>query len=251
MAASSAALAALEAHLMRADYKKAFVLLEDVWTFLLRCYPSLEVKLVRVSDVEGDSKWVVVCCEKYSRVEGNPVKPARLVFVEDGTYCFEVLLKKVKVGSWIDSLPPHREICDYFDTFLENSGYLICPGIINFQAEFRETVRFKPKHLRVWSHPFSRYDSEECSLWLKPSNERLPGQSPLMNTCPKCRLLYRSLTAIKKRSLEASPHHKQKWTEPSSNRPLKYLSPASQAKRVTKNSDQRRCVCPFSFLRTV
>ena len=53
MAASSAALAALEAHLMRADYKKAFVLLEDVRTFLLRCYPSLEVKLVRVSDVEG------------------------------------------------------------------------------------------------------------------------------------------------------------------------------------------------------
>ena len=136
MAASSAALAALEAHLMRADYKKAFVLLEDVRTFLLRCYPSLEVKLVRVSDVEGDSKWVVVCCEKYSRVEGNPVKPARLVFVEDGTYCFEVLLKKVKVGSWIDSLPPHREICDYLDTFLENSGYLICLVLSIFRPSF-------------------------------------------------------------------------------------------------------------------
>ena len=108
MAASSVALAALEAHLMRADYKKAFVLLEDVRT-LLRCYPSLEVKLVRVSDVEGDSKWVVVCCEKYSRVEGNPVKPARLVFTQHPGYyvaplrangsAIETIFSQLKHGS--------------------------------------------------------------------------------------------------------------------------------------------------------
>ena len=230
----------LQAHLLWADYTTAFALLEDFKEFLLLCYPSLEVKLIKVRDDKGDSKWVIVCCANYSRVEGRSVKPACLVF--DGTYCFEVLLKKIKVGSWRESLPHHREICDYLDTFLENSGYLICLSIVNFKTKFDETVRFEPKHLRVWSHPISRYDSEECSLRLKPSNERLPGMSPRA-TCSNCRLLYRSLSTIKKRTLKASPFHKEKWTEPSSNRPLKYLSPASQVKRTTKSSEQRRYVC--------
>ena len=197
---------------------------------------------------DGDSAWVVVCCRKYLCIDGRPVKPARLLFDTHGMYCFEVLLKKIKVGCWMESLPPHREIGDYLETFLKHSGYIICPGLVNFETEFGVTVRFKPKHLRVWSNPITRYDSEECSLWLRPSNHHLPDQSPLINTCSNCRLLHRSLTAIKKRALETSPHHREKWTEPTSNRPFKYLSPTSQVKRVMKSSEQRRCVCLFTLL---
>ena len=158
-----ASLQRVQAHILRADYTTAFECLEDVETFLLHCYPTLQANLVKVSDDVGDSKWVIVCCTKYSRVEGRPVKPVRLLFGGDGMYCFEVLLKKVKSGSWKESLPPHREICDHLGTFLESSGYLLCPGIVNFDTEFGETVRFKPKSLRVWSQPISRYDSDECS----------------------------------------------------------------------------------------
>ncbi len=40
--------------------------------------------------------------------------------------------------------------------------------------------------------------------------------------------------------MSSSPGHKEKWTEPSSNRPLKWLSPASCSTRLSKGSDQRR-----------
>ena len=149
---------------------------------------------------------------------------------------------KSNSGSWKDSLPPHRTICDLLSTLLANSGYVLCPGIRDFTGEFSETVRFKPKHLRVWTQQVSRHDSEECTLWLKPSNQKLPPGSPLKNTCQSCRLLHRSLVAIRGRALEASPGHKERWTDPSSNRPVKYLSPASQMKRTVKCNEKLRKV---------
>ena len=103
MAASSAAIAALEAHLLRADYQKALCSLKDVQTFVLQCYPRLEVKMVKISDGEGDGEWVVVYCEKYSRVKGSPVRPARLIFDEDGTYRFEVLQRWIMEGVFATS----------------------------------------------------------------------------------------------------------------------------------------------------
>lgn len=242
MATSSAAVLALKAHLSRSSYSKPLASLEDVQEMLGRCYPSLNVELVKVCTDEGDGRWVIVCSANYTLVEGRPVNPARMVFNNGGTYTFEVMLKSIKSGSWKESHPPHADICDLLNTLLANSGYCLCPGIRNFDNEFGETVRFQPKHLRVWTHPHSRYDSEECVLWLKPSNLRLPADSSLRNTCPACRLLYRSLVAIRGRALEASPDHKEKWSDPSSNWPLKYLSPASQAKRTVKGSEQRRKV---------
>ena len=140
MALPNEALTVVQAHLLRNNYTStALASLADVQLFLQNCYPSLEVTLVKEDD--RDSAWVVVCCRKYVCIEGRPVKPARLVFGTHGMYCFKVLLKNVKVGCWIQSLPPHREICDYLETFLEHSGYITCPGlVVNFETEFGETV---------------------------------------------------------------------------------------------------------------
>ena len=43
-------------------------------------------------------------------------------------------------------------------------------------------------------------------------------------------------------ALEASPGHKERWTDPSSNRPVKYLSPASQMKCTVKCNEKLRKV---------
>ena len=241
-------MAALKAHLLRNNYTKPLASLKDVTKFVLQGYPSLEVKETEICDGEGVSRWVVVCCTYLTRVEGRPVHTTRMVFDSDGTYVFEVLMHKVNSGSWLDSPPPHNSICNTLSTLLASSGYVLCPGIRDFRSEFSKTVRFSPKHLRVWTQ-VSRYDSEECSMWLKPSNNKIPAGSVLMNTCKACRLLYRSLVAIKGRLLEASPDHKDKWAHPSSNRPLKYLSPASQSKRAEKRGDklrQVRCACTYT-----
>ena len=128
------------------------------------------------------------------------------------------------------------------------SGYVLCPSIRDFESEFSKIVLFGVKHLRVWSQSVSRHDSEECSLWLKPSNQKLPPGSSLVNTCKACRLLFRSLVAIKVRALEASPGHKEGKINPSSNYPLRYLSSASQTKRTVKGSIKLRQVRHTCFL---
>ena len=95
------------------------------------------------------------------------------------------------------------------------------------------------KNLRVWGHPI-RHDSIDCLLWHKAANVCISEENPLFNLCPSCKVLRSQLAVIKKWVLETSPDHKAKWREPSSNRPLKYLSPVSQIQRFAKGSEKRR-----------
>ena len=207
-----------------------------------RCYPGLKVGEVELSRNEGGEKrWIIICSAKYVEVEGSsigPVKPARMVFSDDGNFSFEVLLKCITSGTWLSSKPPHTEITMQLDTLLANSKFILCPGIREYEKEFGECVRFQSKNLRVWTLPHQRHDSCQCLLWHKPSNVQLGADSPLFDLCINCKTLYHDLQAIKKRALASSPFHKEKWTEASSNRPLKYLSPASQGKKLAKKGKE-------------
>ncbi len=237
MALSSSALFALNQHLAKTS--QALATLSDVKRFVMQSYPSLLVEDADIKDELGESKWVVVHPSKYSRMEGSPIKP-RVICCANGDYQLEVLLKGVRQGSWEKSEAPHQEFRSALDTLLASSGYVICPGILNYASEFGEVVRFQTKNLRVWTEPASRHDSVNCALWHKPSNTRIPVTSPLFNLCVGCKTLHKELGALKKRALAASPGHKGKWVDPSSNRPHKYLSPASQAQRATRGSQDRR-----------
>ncbi len=59
-------------------------------------------------------------------------------------------------------------------------------------------------------------------------------------TCDSCKLLYHDLVVFNNQAVSASPGHKDKWTEPSSNRPIKYLSSSSQVTRVVKGTRDRK-----------
>ena len=143
----------------------------------------------------------------------GPVKPARMVFSDDGNFSFKVLLKYSEV-------------------------FILCPGIREYEKEFGECVRFQSKNLRVWTLPHQRHDSSQCLLWHKPSNVQLGADSPLFDLCTNCKMLYHDLQAIKKCALASSPFHKEKWTEVSSNHPLKYLSSANQGKKLAKKGKE-------------
>ena len=56
-------------------------------------------------------------------------------------------------------------------------------------------------------------------------------------------MLRSQLLVIKNQALETSPDHKAKWRDPSSNRPLKYLSPVSPMQRLVKGSEEQRKLC--------
>ena len=234
---------ALKAHLAKSAFSERFTTLIDTKRFVVRCYPTLKVEEVEIVSEDGAKRWMIVCSTKYMEVAGGgigPVLPARMVFSYDGSFSFEVLLKCVTSGSWLSSEPPHTEITTQLNTLLPNSKFILCPGIREYGKEFGESIRFQSKNLRVWTHPHQRHDSNQCLLWHKPSNFQLSVDSPLYGLCTNCKILYHDLQAIKKRVLSSSPLHKEKWTEPSSNHPLKYLSPASQVKKLARKGVEVR-----------
>ena len=245
MASTASALAALKAHLAKPVYSEQLSSLDSVRKFAEKCYPSLEVKDAHISDhLDGsrDNRWVIVGSANYSLIGGStaPLKPARIVFDGKGDYSFEVLLKSIQTGSWKASEAPHREVSGILDTLLASSGYVLCPGIRDYDSQYGESIQFKSKNLRIWKESIERHDSTECLLWHKPSNTRIASNSLLYNVCTSCKRLVQRLNTIKTRAEASSPGHREKWTEPSSNRPLKYLSPASRSKRLLKSSKDRK-----------
>ena len=238
MVTTGSAVAALKAHLAKSAYCEQLANLDNVKKFVRMCYPILEAEDVEISE----DRWVIVWSAKYSRIGGNtgPLKPARMIFDSEGEYSFEVLLKKIQTGSWRASEPPHKVISGILDTLLPSSGYVLCPGIRDYESQYGEFIRFKSKNMRIWMEPIQRHDSTECSLWHKPGNTRSASNSLLSDVCANCKRLVHDLNAIKTRVLAASPGHKEIWVEPSSNRPLKYLSPASQTERLAKSSKERK-----------
>ena len=247
--ASAAALLALRAHLAKSDYPHKFERSSDVSKFIEECYPSLLVEVVPRSESDpkgrltpGHDQWIIVTSARFVHLFDSsigPVRPARIVFKPDGKHTFEVLMTVVSSGSWYDSQPPHKEISSILDTLLENSGYVLCPGIKSYESTFSDHIRFTPKKLRVWKNPV-RYDSDECSLWHKPNNMRCSPDDDLFDVCTSCKNLKNQLNAIKKRAIEASPGHKEKWVDTSSCRPFKYLSPASQTECISRNRTDRK-----------
>ena len=81
----------LLAHLAKSHYTKPLSSLDDVKDFVERCYPSLETEMVNVGGEAGNGseRWVVVLSSKYVtllRSSLGPIRPARMVFHEDGRY---------------------------------------------------------------------------------------------------------------------------------------------------------------------
>ena len=158
----------------------------------------------------------------------------------DGTYSFQVLFVTLKTGVWKDT-PSQDDMNTCLDTLLSNAGYLLCPGIENYESDFKPFIRFESKHLRCWNHPLKRYDSDSCLMWHKPLNEKKTNVG-MSGVCRNCKKLHHDLSVLKNRAESASPGHKDKWTDPSSNRPMKYLSPDSRAVRFGKMTKERTCL---------
>ena len=127
---------------------------------------------------QSPAQWIIVTSARFAHLFDlniGPVRPVRIVFKPDDKHTFEVLMTVKSTGSWNESQPPHQQIRSMLDMLLENSGYVLCPGIKTYESSFSEYIRFIPKKLRIWKDPL-RYDSEECSLCHKPNNVRISSE---------------------------------------------------------------------------
>jgi hypothetical protein len=117
---------------------------------------------------------------------------------------------------------------------LIDEDYVLCPGISDYK-DLQSSIRFHPKHVRQWTEQ-DRTDSEQCHLWHKQSrsNYKYTGM------CSPCVSLLLRLNILKKNVDKKSTPDKRLSQRPSSNRPLKFMSPNSQKKRKNRQSQERR-----------
>ena len=151
---SAAALLALCAHLAKCDYQHKLECSGDIIKFLQECYPSLPIEVVSETENKqsclSSGQWIIVTSTRFVHLFNSsigPVRPARIVFKPNGKHTFEVFMSVTSSGSWSDSQLPHKEICSMLNTLLENSGYVLCPGIKTYESTFSEYIRFNPKKL--------------------------------------------------------------------------------------------------------
>ena len=118
------------------------------------------------------------------------------------------------------------------ETLCPGSKYRICPGLPD---DALSQLHTEISYARKWGFPF-RVDHRDCKLWFP-----LEKVNPLLRrepTCDNCTyLLYYAKKAIK-RQLFFSPSTKEKHTHPSSNYPMKFLTPLSRKRRLSHKRKQ-------------
>ena len=167
--------------------------------------------------------------------EYGPMVNPRLCILgpgDDVSYKWQVFFLTVDEGKYCS-----ETINRYLEQMLPSSGYHVCPGIMKYP---HETIRFHTKNLREWGIPFiNRVDSKQCELWHIPNNVHHPAGDQLHNTCQKCRFLHQDIQKLLKTSEAVSEEQKLARSSVGSKYPLKYLSPVTKAKRVSKVCRER------------
>ena len=110
----------------------------------------------------------------------------------------------------------------------------------SYMDRYYNKIRYHIAKVQVTTSPFRRVQSSDCTMWHKlPKNAAKAEKSSLTVLCGMCKRLRSELDRALQRCTGYSPHRKVKRQQPSSNYPLKYMSPAS-LKRRKSNTQQER-----------
>ena len=177
-------------------------------------------------------KWLVVM--KRSMPNQSDPTAVQLKICSDRSYNFQVCNANKEIGTFSDETPSKNlTLKDTLD-YLINTDYRLCPGIPDYSS-FQEQIRFDSKRVRKWDN-IERVDSDRCLLWHKPG-KRLEAHKDM---CDFCMSLLKNLKANLRRAQELTSPDKAMRATPSSNRALKFLSPASRKRRYERKDYERR-----------
>ena len=168
----------------------------------------------------------------------GPTSLARLTVDENMQYTLQVLLHSIESGE-LKSVGQFMELCDKISDY---SAYKFCPGFDydTYMDKYHDKIRYLPSKVRVTTSPFKRVQSTHCTMWHKLSKNASRAQKSSHSViCCKCKRLRSELDRALKRCTGYSPRRKIKRQQPSSNYPLKYLSPTSLKKRKSNTQQER------------
>lgn len=161
----------------------------------------------------------------------------RTVVYDDGSFDFQVLLRSKQAGT-METVDQFLSVCEMMANV--KSEYKFCPGIdpCEYETKYFSKIRYDVKNIRRVDSPFSRIDSCNCLLYHKlAKNASIIEKGLECVPCSACKRLVSDLNQRLKTAVTSPARVKRQ--QPSSNCPLKYMSPSSQKKRKEYTQRER------------
>lgn len=191
--------------------------------------------------VGGETKAILTISRKdlHYHPPAGFISRVRLLLTEDKGYDLQILMRSKETG-FVDSTDKFLELCSIIDPA---GGYKFCPGIdINeYESEYFSIIRYDLKSVRRISDPIARIDSSKCAFWHKLAKNASIFEKPMDSVlCFFCKRLKGELGRHITSASKVTLLDKENRLRPSSNFPVKYLSPASQNKRKRRTQLERK-----------
>lgn len=180
---------------------------------------------------------IVGCKVCHWHPPAGSVSRTRTIVYEDGSFFFQVLLRSKEAGT-METVDHFLSVCEMMANV--KGEYKFCPGIdpCEYETKYFSKIRYDVKNLRRVDSPFKRIDSCNCLLFHKlAKNASITEKGLECVSCGACKRLVSDLNQRLKTAV-SSPD-KVKRQQPSSNCPLKYMSPSSQKKRKENTQRER------------
>lgn len=179
------------------------------------------------------------------------VSRVKLTVVEDGGYDFQVIMISKENGRF-NNVEEFLAVCEKISV---SGGYKFCPGFDSslYKSTYFDHIRYDPKNLRRSTEPVSHIDSWNCSLWHKLAKNASILEKDMEDVlCDPCKRLRNNLNQRLKKVKNVPPEKKNERVKPSSNYPVKYVSPNSLGRKrkntVRERADDKKALKKYSCM---
>lgn len=134
-----------------------------------------------------------------------------------------------------------KEVMDLAKEHLSDK-HVLCPGLLGV-VDLQSELGYIPETVRLIHGPVTTVHSKRCKIWHIPArnlkSKAHESDPRRQRVCGECLISdrYVGKAIQKKREMESSKRHERK--QPSSNYPIKYLSPKSKTSRYSNSRRQR------------
>lgn len=198
----------------------------------------LRMRVLTTDGTNAALKWIEIT-RQASHIDPTfgPVDVARILISSNGLCKVQLLFPYFKT-IYTKFMPINQEEADnLFDEL--SPRHVLCPGLPEYKDKYT-VLGYHPTHVRVLETPYLlRYDHEKCPLWHIPSSLYSKSVHLQHNMCKHCKYLQNNVVRLATKACEVDPSKRQSWTDPSSNRPLAYMSTADREERYRKLRQER------------
>ena len=178
----------------------------------------------------------------------GPFQAVRLVIFPDGEWQLDspIYEHRVVTSGTLHvnladdkSMAVPKELMELAQKYVTDK-HVLCPGLLEVE-DLHSELGFMPKTVRLFNGPITTVHSNSCKIWHIPAKnvKSKAEDNRHQRVCGECLISGRYVKKAieKKRTMDSSKRQERK--QPSSNYPMKYLSPKSKTARYANSRLQR------------